>query len=248
METHKFIHRVTVTGADNSVDVSDLTDIAAKYPFVEFGILLSRSRQGGHPRFPSVGWLQEFVAQFEGSGIKCSGHICGRWVTEILGGAVWPTIEFDKISPAIDTVFNRWQLNTHGEHHLWTDALARVLWQRRRLDQKIIFQYDNANTMPIESVFRDGWDNVEALFDLSHGAGVLPQNWPHPLIHIPCGYAGGLSPENVSDQIAKIAKGVAHRTVWIDAETHLRSNERGRDIFDLSKVRSFLENVREWVI
>ena len=52
----KFVTKVTVTGADDSVDVDGLIDLSKEFPFVEFGILLSKS-SAGSARFPSGLWL-----------------------------------------------------------------------------------------------------------------------------------------------------------------------------------------------
>jgi phosphoribosylanthranilate isomerase len=50
-----------------------------------------------------------------------------------------------------------------------------------------------------------------------------------------CGYAGGLSPDNVESQIKLIRKVASH--FWIDAETGLRTNGE----FDLTKVEQFID-------
>jgi hypothetical protein len=39
------LDRVTITGADDDVDIGDLVDLSARYPFVEWGILSSSSRR-----------------------------------------------------------------------------------------------------------------------------------------------------------------------------------------------------------
>ena len=41
------LNRVTITGADDNTPVEALNDLAAEFPFVEFGILVSRAREGG---------------------------------------------------------------------------------------------------------------------------------------------------------------------------------------------------------
>jgi hypothetical protein len=51
----RFLDCVTVTGADDSVNPIDLTVHAARFPFLEFGILLSK-KQIGSTRFPSLEW------------------------------------------------------------------------------------------------------------------------------------------------------------------------------------------------
>jgi hypothetical protein len=53
---NRFITKVTVTGADDSVHPHQLVTLAEEFPFVEFGILLSRNSMG-RTRFPSRAWL-----------------------------------------------------------------------------------------------------------------------------------------------------------------------------------------------
>lgn len=40
------IDRVTITGADDSTDVNWMQEMQDKYPFVEWGILVSQSQMG----------------------------------------------------------------------------------------------------------------------------------------------------------------------------------------------------------
>jgi len=75
------------------------------------------------------------------------------------------------------------------------------------------------------------------LFDLPGGAGILPAEWPAPRASLPCGYAGGLDPENVEDQLQRIAS-VCDRPFWIDMERRVRSNDDS--ILDIAKVRQVL--------
>ena len=81
--------------------------------------------------------------------------------------------------------------------------------------------------------------NCSTLFDLSHGAGVLPEQWPKPLPGIRCGYAGGLSPDNIKEQLTLISAAVGDTPIWIDMETHVRSNNDR--LFDLGKVEQVLK-------
>jgi hypothetical protein len=82
--------------------------------------------------------------------------------------------------------------------------------------------------------------NCSTLFDMSHGAGVLPKEWLVPVDGVRCGYAGGLSPENVVEQIKLIESKVGDYELWIDMETQIRSNADQQ--FDLAKVVSVLES------
>ena len=83
------------------------------------------------------------------------------------------------------------------------------------------------------------------LFDLSGGAGILPESWPKAKGEY-CGYAGGLSPENLEEQLEKIKCVVDEdQKIWIDVETHVRSSDDKQ--FDLDKVRKFLEISKRYV-
>jgi hypothetical protein len=238
----KFLHKVTVTGADDSTDIAQMVEIQKQYPFVEFGILLSKkySLGGGANRFPSKEWLNKLVAS---SGqLSLSGHLCGQWVNEILLGK-FPSL--DLVHGNFPNIFSRFQINTHGEYHkIDFEKLDYVLKDLRSNFQSVIFQLDNVNDVMVP-MWNRNHRNISGLFDLSHGAGVLPSNWPKPITGMYCGYAGGLSPENVVEQIEKIYIANGDNDTWIDAETHLRSD--GDRKFDLNKVIDFLEKSKPYI-
>lgn len=243
----KVLNKVTVTGADDSVDISKLVEIQQKYPFVEWGILLSKkySLKDGAGRFPSKAWLNDLINNAAGK-LTLSGHICGSWVEETLLGT-FPNL--DEIHGNFTDSFVRFQLNTHAElHKVDVDKLSVVLNTRREKAQTIIFQLDGVNDIMVP-MWKKNHRNISGLFDLSHGAGILPSKWPRPLPGAYCGYAGGLSPDNVVHQMGKIIEACKERkndTIWIDAETHLRSD--GDRVFDLDKVIAFLENSKQFVV
>ncbi len=47
------LKHITFTGIDDRTDIAALQDIQRRYPYVEFGVLLSWSRQGSERRYPS---------------------------------------------------------------------------------------------------------------------------------------------------------------------------------------------------
>jgi hypothetical protein len=241
----RFISKVTVTGADDSIAAEDLIPIAKEYPFVEFGILLSMTAMG-RPRFPSKSWLQSLVRVALANPLQLSGHLCGSWMRDSLVGS-WPKLDFYMIDNQFQSVFSRWQINTHAQaQEISARDIPRIANGVALIRQNLIFQWDNVNNGLVGMAQGGGAQNIEVLFDLSHGAGRVPADWPCPLKWINCGYAGGLSPENVAEQIEKIEKVAEGRTVWIDAETQLRTPDN--KIFDLARVRQFLEAARPWVM
>jgi hypothetical protein len=224
------IEKVTMTGADDSIKPEELFAISEKYPQVEWGLLTSR-RSHGNYRFPSKVWLDRLF-DLEYQKLNLSLHLCGDYVNEILLGD-------NRFINELDTkwsMFKRLQINTHGIKHKFSPALLRTTIINNP-DKEFIFQYDEVNKHILESV--KDLPNISALYDLSHGAGVVPKEWKAPIEGVKCGYAGGLSPQNIVNQLQLIEEKVGDATIWIDMETHLRSYDDR--FFDLYKVVSVLE-------
>lgn len=234
------ITRVTITGADDSIQPRDLLTLQQEFPFVEWGILLSRTSQG-QTRFPSFDWLLTLrhFKQAEGNSLALSAHLCGAWVREILFGKH----EFiQELTPSVWNMFDRVQINTHAQRHSYNEQAIGLL--NTLGNKEFIFQYDNVNT-ELPKLAREYEVNHSALFDLSHGIGKLPLAWPDLLSGTKCGYAGGLSPDNLKQQIERIEGKAGDTPIWIDMETHVRSNNDEQ--FDLAKVRQCLEIASEYV-
>ncbi len=229
------INKVTMTGADDSVDPIRLIEIQKDYPFVEWGILTSRKSQDSY-RFPSEKWRNDLyeLAKDEPQ-INLSCHICGTYVKELLMGGGRLIREIGNLW----SLFQRMQINTHGVKHQFEWGAVSGL---KELNKEVIFQYDAANTEILEYAYINKV-RCSALFDMSHGAGVLPKEWLKPLEMVKCGYAGGLSPENITEQLALIESKVGDYELWIDMETKVRSNDD--ELFDLDKVVSVLETCKQ---
>ncbi len=227
------IKTITVTGADDNTKHDDLVKLAEQCPNIEFGILITDSPKKSK-RFPSHAWLKELMNH----NLPLSLHICGNWVQEILLGN-WPSEKLNDIfSHIYHSRFNRYQLNTHGVRHNWNDEF---IWMLDLQDINVIFQNDNIHNDLIERCIELELPNINSLFDLSHGDGVLPEQWPSPIEGIFNGYAGGLSPDNVKSELSKISPIIGNAPIWIDAETRLRTDGE----FDLNKCREFYDNAHE---
>jgi hypothetical protein len=247
-ETKHFLTTVTVTGADDTVDPAALLPLQARYPHAEFGILLSQGRVGseaGCNRFPGSKWLRQLAAVAAGGKLRLSGHLCGNWVRTALAGA-WPADAVEAAAPGLAATVKRWQLNTHSQpHNVCPRALDGVLRVLAADGVEVIFQLDGlAGPVAADHYLKLGHKNISGLFDLSAGAGRLPDQWPTPVPGLRCGYAGGLSPENAAEQ-AELVQRVALQGSWVDAETKLRSDKD--DSFDLGRVEAFLAAWEPWV-
>lgn len=228
------LDRVTITGADESINPQHLKDISKEYPFVEWGILYSIKRnRNGAPRYPQQKWIEELRDINENS-MRLSIHLCGRVVRDLVTNARW------QIPISILKGFQRAQLNFHGERLDFHEDFVNVLPYR----QKFIFQMDGINDNIIYKGLYLGRD-VVPLFDNSHGAGVLPNTWSKPIAGIYNGYAGGLGPKNLKKQLDKIAQVVKSERIWVDMETKVRSNDDQQ--FDLDKVIKCLDIAAEYM-
>lgn len=234
------LDRVTITGADDSVDVDALVALSEEFPFVEWGILLSASSMGSS-RFPTETWMAHLMHL--DADLQLSGHLCGGWVRDLaLGVRTYQTWLESQTWPR---TFDRLQLNFHAQRHRW-DAAALVMALHAKVmgpPEEVILQFDGVNHDMLGDLQRAASVNatlsVAPLFDLSGGAGVLPAAWPTPCAAY-CGYAGGLSPDNLEAQLVLIEQAAGpDQRVWIDVETHVRSEDD--KVFDLAKVRRFLE-------
>ncbi len=226
------LDRVTITGADDSIEPHELARISYEmYSFVEWGILFSAKQQGAY-RFPSHKWLASLKSVKElNPNMRLCAHLCGKWVRELVqsGHESW-----HRRYPELWHVFDRIQLNFHGNWHKIGDEFLKVL--PRFKGKQVIFQVDGVND--------DAWAYCQRycdavpFFDASHGAGVMPQDWPKPYNGVYNGYSGGLGPENLVPQIPRILEAVGSERIWIDMETKVRSADDSK--FDLDKVRASL--------
>lgn len=225
---------VTITGADDRTDIHELIDLSAEFPFVEWGILVSKRQEGSY-RFPSRRWVDLFTARWS-SGMRVSTHVCGAWVRDMLVGKLnWQDL------PMCADYCQRVQVNTHAEKHVVTTGLLTSLFAAK--DKQFIFQWDGINNLLAHATHAYGL-NVSALFDTSGGAGVLPESWPQPAAEFWCGYAGGLGPDNVEEQLGKIAA-VCKKPFWIDMERRVRTQDDSS--LDMTKVRSVLTSMAKHV-
>lgn len=252
------IDRITITGADDSIEPERLFELSAKYHFVEWGILVSKKSVGTN-RFPSEKWLSKLAVIYGEHKIKLSAHICGRWVKEILVGGCAAIESLDPWLP----IFRRIQINTHAElmQKNPNDFIDVVNKYFHIKGKQTIIQWDNVNGHELLFMLSQQDLNAVPLFDMSHGAGVLPETWPHRLAKpnsywepFYCGYAGGLGPDNIVDAINNITKLVDNDNftnigreapVWLDMETKVRSNNDS--IFDLEKVEKVLSLTKQFI-
>ena len=229
--------KVTITGADTRTPITSLEELSSKYPWVEWGILLSAQRIGEN-RFPTLPWLCNLREAANRTSLQLSGHLCGSWAKQVVMGQ-WM---FGKEIDNCHRIFNRFQLNLGGLiTKVGDDCFEALAHYQSVKPVQYIFQ-TNTLEAKVVSLAKERGVNAVALFDKSGGRGTLPTKWPVNNTDF-CGYAGGLNPDNVEEQLQSIASVVDDRPIWIDVETGVRTN----DEFDLQKVIVFLEKCSRFV-
>lgn len=213
----------SLTGADDAVDINQLSALSARFPFVEWAILYSPTRLGT-PRYPSLAWINAFHAALPG--VQKAIHLCGDAVLQFEQGLL----------DALIAPFNRVQLNFNANRY--KGELAKLAEAVARLkNHEFIVQHNAANENAL-SFFNASHHAV--LFDASGGRGKLPERWIAPLLGRFCGYAGGLSPETLETALPAI-QAVSHGLpLWVDMESGIRNDD---DSFSLDKAEKVLNTV-----
>lgn len=226
----------TLTGVDARTDLARLAELAARFPFAEWGLLYSPAQQGLPGRYPPVQRLQQLVADLPAS-VRVALHVCGDGVPALLA----------RESPVADLATGvaarggRIQLNFNLQRAPFsTDAMGLLRLFISRTPATVITQHNKANAGLVSQL---EYRNHAVLFDSSGGRGLLPPDWPTPLAGVCCGYAGGLGPLTIARELPRILEAVHGRLFWIDMENALREHEGASDWFSLDRAEAVLAEV-----
>ena len=232
---------VTLTGADDRTDAAKMAELSKRFSFVEWAILFSQAKSKV-PRYPSYDWVVNALPVLAGTNL--SAHLCGKWVDDANNGRITFLDDDD-----MDSAFGRIQFNMARE------KLQKILnWVQPALFWNCVVNkplilggpYQKYKIrIPTDKYRQVG---VSPLFDCSGGRGILADEWPplaldeygKPLL---CGYAGGLNPDNIEQELIKIEAVVGDAEIWIDMESGIRNS---KDELDLEKCEMVLAIAERW--
>lgn len=226
---------VTITGADDLVSIGDLFFFADRFPFVEWGILISPKRQGT-ARYPSFHWLNALHDAWRARGKtdRFAAHFCGAATRDTIAGYA------THLDAPYMEMFRRVQLNGYEPSSLAALLLGDFAKERDRWVEFILQARDES---VLQKLALDAHDigRASVLFDGSGGRGFSPEKWPsEPLsFNVPMGFAGGITPVNVRDVLAVVG---GFKGMWIDMESGVRN---AADQFDLVRVGEVLKAVAD---
>jgi phosphoribosylanthranilate isomerase len=227
---------LTLTGIDHTVDAGWINEFGKEYErehMVEFAILRS-PKVGQSARFPTKETIRKITNYVYPE--KLAFHLCGRYARMVFSG------EWLELCDIIDfSLVSRVQVNSTECDE---KAMMTLLKFSAYIRLPVVMQW-RGETFPYVG-------SINILQDRSGGTGELPsewismgarvkkcyqakQNFPHAKI----GYAGGLNPDNIVEQMPKIIKAASSNFFWVDCESGIRTN----DLFDKDKAQAMLDAV-----
>lgn len=228
----------TLTGVDAQTDLLRIAEMGKLFPFSEWGVLFNPAEVGKDPRYTDLDSVWSTGKFLQKLGVNCAVHLCGRAVRQFVQG--------DLLTRTLTQPFGRVQLNLLAKRFTVDElsALADRV-QRENPGQRLILQMNRANAALCQELA--GKEPFEFLFDSSGGRGLERTDWPslalpdaNGLKGAACGFAGGLGPDNISDQFARIQAAAAGRPFWVDMEGKLRNADNA---FDLDKAEVVLRHI-----
>jgi len=238
---------ITCSDPREHLPVPDVISLLKMSPLVEIGIQTSSGTMSQSK--PRKLWFDVLMFHVVNNPhpLNVALHINYDWCDDLCSGKIpyelgtWLKMRNRRTDgPAI----RRWQLNI-GDRTQNFDAASVARLIRSHPEQEFILPYNDKVKSKIEFLYKTG-EKFSLLYDSSYGYGVSPENWNAPVyITHPMGYAGGLSPENVSENLNKISA-VTPRdySTWIDAEGRLM--KPGTRQFDIDRARQYVRNALAW--
>lgn len=227
----KNMFKLSITGADNLVDVNSLSSLVKDFPALELAILYFPEKEN-HPRNPGKEWRDKFfsIIPKENTAI----HLCGQQVFETILSSEFETSDvFKELKKT-----NRIQININARKDIFSHQdIQQIYTILLSHGFTLILQYHNRSKDWILPYITDKHlDNVHILLDASLGKGVTPDIFEVPKelqeLDYPIGFAGGLNPENIASVHTQV-KNLVLKRYWLDLESGVRTD----NTFNLVKAK-----------
>lgn len=249
------IECVTSSGIGPHNNIDKFVGLGKQYPMAEFAVQTSRDKFFQHnDRYE---FFRALVAACTMNDVNLAMHVNLEYRTDLCRGIVpeifrnlWDIKRSKGTTHADKPVIGRVQININGgndDFEFHADKVADVI--RAYSGIKFIFQYAPAQRERIEQLDKQ---NVpfSLLYDVSGGEGKLSRDsWGGIILpNHQTGYAGGLSPDNIAENLDYINKLLpADYSTWVDAEGKLKSpDDNGKKLFDTTLAEKYIKNACAW--
>lgn len=228
-------------------EIDDIIALGTKYTMAEFAIQAHPSKFS--PSMPRYVWFETLMDAARKNNVNLAMHVNSEWRTEICRGKIPYEIRrmWDMQRDNGKPIIGRVQVNINGGNNtfrFYANKVADII--RAYPDIKFIFQYTPKQKRRLNKL-----DNTDVpfsmLFDASGGCGKLPDYWRAPINpKHKMGYSGGLSPENVAENLNKInAVLPPEYMTWIDAEGKLKNPDTKQ--FDIARAEKYIQNALQFI-
>ncbi|MBQ6736186.1 MAG: hypothetical protein IJQ90_01730 [Alphaproteobacteria bacterium] len=223
-------------------EIDDIIDLGKRYPMAEFAIQAHPSKFSAY--MPRYVWFDTLAHASRVNDINLAMHVNAEWRTEICRGNIPYEIKrmWDMRRDNGKHVIGRVQVNINGgkdSFRFYANKVSDII--RAYPDIEFIFQYTTRQRNRLKRLDKMSVP-FSMLFDASGGRGISPDTWRAPVMpNHKMGYSGGLSPENVADNLDKInmVLPVGYNT-WIDAEGKLKDPDTKQ--FDTLRAEQYIQN------
>lgn len=238
---------ITCSGANEHTHVDVLFALFRQFSCIEFGIQVSGQKCGEDS--PRLDWLRQLRQQILVRKIKLplALHLNQDWVTGFCQGEIAPELQelLSYCYPDGEPMFKRVQLNFKIGREVAPEVYMLETQIMKFPYLRFILSYNEANAKLVKELYSRKKVVFDCLYDESFGEGLCPEKRHAPVFaDIMQGYAGGLSSENVAQELDKmVAVLPKDAEFFIDAEGKLKG-EDGH--FSFAKAHDFLANVCAW--
>ena len=230
---------IVCSGINEKNNIREAIEFLKKHKNTEFGVQCSPKKASYHsPRFD---WLKGLASKLDEQKIenRIALHLNEGFAISFCDGKV-PDEIADLLS--IGKSVGRLQLNFKiGRETFASGSIPDITTLEKAItmlaSHPIILSASQPNLSFIQKAHHQGM-KFDVLFDDSFGEGITPDARKPPLFdNVFQGYAGGFSPENVSEEVKKIGK-VAKGSIFIDAEGKLKQDGH----FSFDRAEKFVQN------
>lgn len=238
---------ITCSDPREDISVSEMMRLLHFAPQIEIGVQASPGAMAtGRPRHKWFQQLMSLVSNID-TPLNVALHVNYSWCNDMCSGRIPPEIQEWLMLRHVRTnapAVRRIQLNIgDGTNAFDANKTAKLIHDFP--DHEFIFPYNSVVSSQVAKLHDTG-ANFSLLYDSSYGYGKSPDAWYGPVYSShPMGYAGGLSPENVAQNLDLISEQLpSDYTTWIDAEGRLM--KPGTRQMDLSRARSYVDIALRW--
>lgn len=246
-EVALIVSLVTCSGVNEKNSVDDLLTFCAQFPKTELGIQCS-PKKFDEGRYE---WLKEVCSKTGEKNLSThlALHLNQEFAIQFCKGKIPESIETflslknDFGEPLISRVQLNFMLGREKfENNAYAPDLSKLETSVKSLKgQRVILSCSQPNLPLIQKIHYRKMV-FDALYDDSFGEGIAPKERKAPLFKdVYQGYAGGLGPLNIADELSKIAR-LTNASVFVDAEGKLKEN----GCFSFSKAAEFVQNIAFW--